>query len=423
MKKLSILNLYHIILGLCSFIIVFFQKLIIIAFILLVIIELIGLHKKDFYFKKPNRISVAFILLYVSYFIGTFFTFFPEIANKYLEYKLSFFLIPLLFLIQPKKKINLFYPTLGLILGLILSLTIGLFNATICYSKINYFFDCYFSSNLTTEHPTYYTVFLTFALALIWQAYYLKFKFFSLANSIILTLVFIIIIILSLAMAGLLFLLISFFLLLIIFVYKKFGKIILLISIFISISIIFSIMVFVPILKDEVDNSKNALINYIKDPNEFVKMNTKHSGDDVRLIMWTVTFDGFLDHPFGVGTGNLDFYLSNKLKNYNQYDLGKMDNKHQILYNPHNQFLQTGLEIGIFGLLILLFIIFYGLKKAYQTKNWILFILLLNLFFNSLFESMLQRQSGIVFYTFWICLLSVYAENFCQKSTKLINEN
>ena len=75
--------------------------------------------------------------------------------------------------------------------------------------------------------------------------------------------------------------------------------------------------------------------------------------------------------------------------------------------NPHNQFLQTGVEIGIIGLLLLVALIFVGTSIARTNRSGLLLLVISALAFNSLFESMLQRQSGIVFFTFWICLLMI----------------
>ena len=90
-------------------------------------------------------------------------------------------------------------------------------------------------------------------------------------------------------------------------------------------------------------------------------------------------------------------------------EMAKQDDRGQILYNPHNQYLQTGLEIGVLGMVILLFIVGYGIVKGYKTRNWLLLLLATCLAYNCLFESMLQRQSGIVFFTFWLVILSIYS--------------
>jgi O-antigen ligase len=73
--------------------------------------------------------------------------------------------------------------------------------------------------------------------------------------------------------------------------------------------------------------------------------------------------------------------------------------------NPHNQYLQTGLEIGIFGLAILLLFICLTMISAYNRNDFLMMILISSFAFNMLFESMLQRQSGLVFLSFWVGLL------------------
>mgnify|MGYP000844552643 FL=1 len=135
------------------------------------------------------------------------------------------------------------------------------------------------------------------------------------------------------------------------------------------------------------------------------------SGSETRLVLWTVSGQIIKDYPLGVGTGNVDDILVSRLSKLNQKELAKQR------LNPHNQYFQTAIEIGFIGLIVLLSILFYGLKVGYKHRTWLLIILVANLGFNMLFESMLQRQSGIVFYTFWICLLVAY-----QTSQKINHE-
>jgi O-antigen ligase len=75
-------------------------------------------------------------------------------------------------------------------------------------------------------------------------------------------------------------------------------------------------------------------------------------------------------------------------------------------YNPHNQYLQVAVEIGILGLMLFLVLLGMIFSYAIKWKNSLLFLICGNLAFNCIFESMLQRQSGIVFYTFLILLLT-----------------
>lgn len=69
--------------------------------------------------------------------------------------------------------------------------------------------------------------------------------------------------------------------------------------------------------------------------------------------------------------------------------------------NSHNQFLQIFVECGIFGFLI--FLIF--LKNNYIKNNYLSALFIFILIFNALFESVLNRYSGIVCISFISCCL------------------
>lgn len=105
-----------------------------------------------------------------------------------------------------------------------------------------------------------------------------------------------------------------------------------------------------------------------------------------------------------MGTGSVDFYTTKELVKYNMIDMASSK------YNPHNQFLQIWLEIGFIGLTIFIALFYFFYNKGKKTRNWLLTILICNILFNCFFESMFQRQSGIVFYTFWLCLLYVHSQ-------------
>jgi O-antigen ligase len=82
--------------------------------------------------------------------------------------------------------------------------------------------------------------------------------------------------------------------------------------------------------------------------------------------------------------------------------------------NFHNQYIQIFAELGIFGLLILLTMLFLSLRNALKLKSFphIAFsILMLALFFT---ESFLWRQRGI---TFFILMYCIFNSNFNSKKT------
>jgi O-antigen ligase len=405
--KLKYTFVYNFALGICSFLLCYAPKLVPIGLILIFVIVLFGLINRKAIFQLPNKLLIAFILFYIAYVIGAIYTDNAPLARNYLEYKLSFILIPLLFFVRPKGIIDLFSVAVGLILGVFVTAITSFVNGIQCYNKIDYFLECFTSSYLTKEHPTYFAVYLTLAIALSWYGWLKDFRYFKIQFVLFFNIIAISMLALGLSLSGILFALLTTTFLVLLFIYRKWGKIASL-SAFLAAPLLLFILFFsVPSLKSDMLSSANSVESFFNDPEQFLEFDGTHNGDDVRLIMWTVTTKEFLEHPFGVGTGNVDYYLSKRLRSYHQMELAKMDDTKQIMFNPHNQYLQTGLEVGIIGLLILLFIIVYGFYYGIKSRNWLLILVTANLGFNCLFESMLQRQSGIVFFTFWIIILSL----------------
>lgn len=120
------------------------------------------------------------------------------------------------------------------------------------------------------------------------------------------------------------------------------------------------------------------------------------TGNQARLILWTISGEIIAAHPLGVGISGLDLEMSRKLHVLGFHEMAA---KH---WNPHNQFLQLTAEIGWLGLLLFISILIAIARLAWQRKDQLLGFLLLSLVLNSLFESMLQRQSGIVFYLLFL---------------------
>jgi O-antigen ligase len=123
---------------------------------------------------------------------------------------------------------------------------------------------------------------------------------------------------------------------------------------------------------------------------------------EVRLLIWNECL-AILKSNFigGVGVGNAnqtlyDFYKINGL-------IGALDHK----LNAHNQFFQTAIGLGLFGLLPLSLLFFKGWQKTIKT-NFILFLLTSLLFLNFLTESMLQAAAGVLFFSFFTNLFFNY---------------
>ncbi len=75
-------------------------------------------------------------------------------------------------------------------------------------------------------------------------------------------------------------------------------------------------------------------------------------------------------------------------------------------YDAHNQFLQSFIGLGIAGFLLVFIILGLPLFYAIRERDYILFFFTLMLFFLFLFESMLQKQAGVMFIVFGLIFLS-----------------
>ena len=129
---------------------------------------------------------------------------------------------------------------------------------------------------------------------------------------------------------------------------------------------------------------------------------TKESSAE-RILIWKSTWGVIEENPvFGVGTGDVkDALMEGYQANHVQ---GAINDK----LNAHNQYLQITVALGIFGLILLLLSLTIPLYFSFR-KNALLYILFLLLIgFNFLFESMLERQAGVVFYAFFNSLMFTF---------------
>jgi O-antigen ligase len=95
--------------------------------------------------------------------------------------------------------------------------------------------------------------------------------------------------------------------------------------------------------------------------------------------------------------------LDEKGQKYNIYQ-GTGNNDGYQNKNFHNQYLQNFSELGIFGFLILVIMLFVSLKRSVYNKNFIHFTFSIVMISVFLTESFLWRQRGVVFFVIFYCL-------------------
>jgi O-antigen ligase len=141
---------------------------------------------------------------------------------------------------------------------------------------------------------------------------------------------------------------------------------------------------------------------------QFQVLSGRSSGSDentMRLKARQITVSIIKEHPvLGVGNGDLYDILEQK---YEEQGLVKMKG---LRINPHNQYLHTWAETGIFGLLSVMWIlgtmIWFGIKR----RNFLMIVFVVLFGVSMYFESMMNRYWGIMTLAIFYTILYFHSE-------------
>ena len=164
-----------------------------------------------------------------------------------------------------------------------------------------------------------------------------------------------------------------------------------------------------PRISNDVNASLSKVSEWSESPSEFIDSNVNNiESNTVRLVVWTLSFDLIKNNAMGVGLGDEDNYLCREY--YREGYLGYAE-RH---LNPHNQFLQTGISIGWIGLIVLIIVFISLIYYAYKTNSLALFIAALCISVSCLFESMLERQVGVIFLSIILLIVALSHPSFSK---------
>ncbi len=167
-----------------------------------------------------------------------------------------------------------------------------------------------------------------------------------------------------------------------------------------------------------ISNDVNASINYLsiwsESPQLFIENNVNNiESNTVRLVVWTISFNMIADNPFGVGMGDENDLLS---REYYKHRYTGYAERH---LNPHQQFLQTGISIGWIGIILLAILFVQLIIVAYRTRHLALFLGSICIAVSCLFESMLERQVGVIFLSILVFYVAIVR---CEQLTSSTEE-
>ena len=400
----NFLKIYHRSFVLFSVLWLIFPKFSSLLIIWLCLLTIYGAIKKQLVF-NPNIALLAMMALFGAYLLSLFVHGAPLSSLKFLENKLSLLILPLIISFYPAKQKELIHLFRAHLVGCLLLISIAFYHSYECSIAFGESLRCFSTTSFSKiHHPSYFSAFLIFASVLL---------ILDKSNKIVPNRPFRIILFLATllvqwnlgSLAG--FLIIILLVLLLPFLISVFDgglkKLMLSYSILsiIGIGFVFSSKE----IKADFSNALSFVKKYYENPEEFIRNRTYPlEGNETRLILWDVSTKICLKHPLGVGLGNLDFHMQEELEAIGHGQLAAKQN------NPHNQFIQVTAELGLIGLALFVFIIIYLLGIAIKQKRLILFSLVLSFIVFCLFESMIQRQSGIIFFCFWLAVLSRFDE-------------
>lgn len=130
-------------------------------------------------------------------------------------------------------------------------------------------------------------------------------------------------------------------------------------------------------------------------------LNNKSFGQ--RWVAWSASIDAIREKPWlGYGVQNVRMALDA------QYAKNHHGLEPENRVNPHNQFLEMGIQSGVPGMLLLLIFGIFALFHGIRTRNGIFISVLMALGVSMMFESILERQAGVLFMFFFMSLAAIW---------------
>jgi O-antigen ligase len=176
---------------------------------------------------------------------------------------------------------------------------------------------------------------------------------------------------------------------------KKLKPILKISMILLSVSLFAGLIFFNPRFK--------VLSTIIKSFNEYSANNNEKQNLEYnfsRILIWQASSEIIHENiMFGVGTGDVK---NNLIEKYQQ------DKFQSILIqklNAHNQFIETWIGLGVVGFITLLLLFILPLTSLVKNNKFLIVFFLFIVGFNFLFESMLNTQAGVVFFSLFYSLL------------------
>lgn len=142
----------------------------------------------------------------------------------------------------------------------------------------------------------------------------------------------------------------------------------------------------------------NNVNGFVELKNLIEQKSKTNSSTGIRLQIYDCAIHKITESPiFGYGIGDVNDVLNNCYLNSKTLSVEKN-------YNTHNQYFSFWLSAGIFGLIAFLFYLVTILKIAKKQNSIIFYLISLFFILNMLTENILEREDGVIFFSFLISL-------------------
>jgi O-antigen ligase len=164
-----------------------------------------------------------------------------------------------------------------------------------------------------------------------------------------------------------------------------------------------------------VDSFKTRYVSELKtDLTEHVKL---IENTEPRVARWEAILELVKQSPFiGYGSGSETKLLKEKYFNKGLY-ISYINE-----FNTHNQYLAVLLKTGIIGLLLFLFMLYFGYANALRQKDLLLLGFMILITVVSFSENVLDLNKGIFFYGFFFSLLLVHDKKKVRENSQPVSK-
>jgi O-antigen ligase len=352
---------------------------------------------------KQNKMLLLPLMFYSLYLCGLLWTSDFDQALMSLQVKIGILLLPLIFLSMPLNVKRTQEVLLVFISGLIAVGVFMLLRASWIYITENRTAFYYQELTELLVHPSYLSMYFCTGIMILFHGILLqpmKQKTKLVATCIVLF--FIILIFLLSSKMGILSMILLFgaYILYAIIRFKRY--VVGLLSLLVLVLGFLFVLKLSPEIATRLTRMKEALfVNSSPNP-------SSNESNQVRLLIWQADLALIQKEPiWGHGTGDVRSQL------LNEYELRGMTGALEKKLNAHNQFFQTGIALGVLGMLALLALILipivWGIRKQFGFVSLLGMLFLLNM----LPESMLETQAGTLFYGLVYSLVLFAADKQC----------